>query len=70
MPGDNRANDLVRWQTQLLTRDAASLAHGLRQAGAGFVSPGVVAVTRARLGFRQGFLIQDPDGHEILAVER
>ncbi len=70
MPGDNRSNDLVHWQTQLVTRDAASQAQGLHQARVRFVSPGVVAVTRARLGFREGFLIQDPDGHAIQVVEK
>ena len=28
-----------------------------------FVSPGAVTLPDARLGFRKGFLVRDPDGH-------
>ena len=70
MPSDERANDLVHWQTTLVTRDAASLAQGLRAARAPLVSSGVVALPGGELGLKKGLLVRDPDGHVMEVVER
>jgi catechol 2,3-dioxygenase-like lactoylglutathione lyase family enzyme len=67
---DARANDLAHWQTRLVTRDAMTMAHGLRAGKAGFVSPGVVVLTGAQLGFTKSFLVRDPDGHGIQVMEK
>jgi len=70
MPADARANDLVHWQTRLVTSDAAAVAQGLRKGSLGFVSPGVVTLTGSPLGFMKGFLVRDPDGHGIQVIEK
>ena len=70
IPPDTRANDLVHWQTMLVTRDASAAAQGLRGGKYLFVSPGVVKVADGKLGFRKGFLVRDPDGHVMQVVER
>jgi len=70
MPDDERASDLMHWQTMLLTPDAAALAARLRAGGYRFVSPGVVELPDGTLGFRRGLLVRDPDGHVMQVVER
>lgn len=67
-PSDERANDLVRWQTGLVTGNTEGLAERLRRAHYSFVSDGVTALGNNLLGFRRGFLVADPDGH-VMRVE-
>ncbi len=69
-PADERANDLVHWQTTLEVSDVEAVARRLRSAGGNFVSSGVVQITDSGLGFTRGFLARDPDGHVIQVVER
>ena len=70
MPRDERANDLVHWQTALLTADADAVARSVRAAKVPFVSPGVVTIPDAALGFRAGFTVRDPDGHVMQLIQR
>jgi catechol 2,3-dioxygenase-like lactoylglutathione lyase family enzyme len=60
-----RASDVVWWQTGFETDDVPGLERGLRAARATFVSPGRVAVPAGDLGFREGLVAADPDGHAI-----
>jgi catechol 2,3-dioxygenase-like lactoylglutathione lyase family enzyme len=69
-PADTRANDLLHWQTRLATRDAEGIAQGLRSGKYASVSNGVVAVPEAKLGFRKGFMVRDPDGHAMQVTEK
>jgi catechol 2,3-dioxygenase-like lactoylglutathione lyase family enzyme len=69
-PDDAHANDLLHWQTTLIVPDADAAARALRAAGTAFVSPGVVTLDDARLGFRRALLVRDPDGHALQLVER
>ncbi len=59
-PADERANDLVHWQTRLVTRDAAVEKLGQGRA---------VAVPGKELGFARGLVVRDPDGHALEIVE-
>src|SRR6266576_2187860 len=68
IPPDERANDVVHWQTRLVSRDGDA-AGSLGKARAPFVSPGPVALRGRELGFTQGFLVRDPDGHVLQIVE-
>ncbi len=70
VPDDARANDLLHWQTTLLTSNAGAAARRLHAGKAAFVSPGVVSAPDGALGFKQGFLVRDPDGHVMQVVER
>lgn len=70
MPPDESSNDLVHWQTTLVTRDANTAARSLLAGKFAFVSPGVVLTPEARLGFSKGFLVRDPDGHVMRLVEK
>jgi catechol 2,3-dioxygenase-like lactoylglutathione lyase family enzyme len=60
-PADERANDLVHWQTRLIARDGAALES---------VGPSrPVAIPGRELGFARGVIVRDPDGHTLEVVE-
>jgi catechol 2,3-dioxygenase-like lactoylglutathione lyase family enzyme len=67
-PSDLRANDLLHWQTTLITESAASADTALVKARAAFVSPGVIDVRADLAGFDQGLMVRDPDGHAMRIV--
>ncbi len=69
-PVDMRANDLVHWQTRLITRDADAAAGRLRAGKFAFVSPEVVILKDGQLGFAKGLLVRDPDGHVMQLIEK
>ncbi|BAC89102.1 VOC family protein [Gloeobacter violaceus] len=69
-PEDERANDLVHWQTTLVVPDAQALSDRLRADRVRFVSPQLSDLGERHLGFRRGFLVRDPDGHVLQIVER
>jgi catechol 2,3-dioxygenase-like lactoylglutathione lyase family enzyme len=68
-PADERANDLLHWQTGLVTENTEGLAELLRRGRYTFVSDGVTALDAGVLGFRRGFLVADPDGHVMRVAE-
>jgi catechol 2,3-dioxygenase-like lactoylglutathione lyase family enzyme len=70
MPTDVRANDLMHWQTTLVTSDITSVARRLSAGKFPRVSPAVVALAEGQLGFIAGLLVRDPDGHAMQVIER
>jgi catechol 2,3-dioxygenase-like lactoylglutathione lyase family enzyme len=64
-PRDTMANDLVRWHTLLLTRDADDAAARLAAVSGASVRPAIVSISDAAAGFRHGIVSQDPDGHAV-----
>jgi catechol 2,3-dioxygenase-like lactoylglutathione lyase family enzyme len=64
-PADTRANDLVRWHSLLLTPDARAAAERLGASTRATGQPVVVSMSSGVLGFRQGFVARDPDGHAV-----
>ena len=46
-----------------------SAADVLRAAGVRFVTPNVIAVPGASLGFTKAIMVLDPDGHAMRLVE-
>src|SRR6516165_9807457 len=69
-PRDVHANDVVHWQTVIATNDLELLAKKLTDGNVGFVSSGVVAVPKDKVGFSKGALVSDPDGHDILLIQK
>ncbi len=67
MPADSKPTDLWHWQTTMVVTDVDEAASALR-GKARFVSPGVVRLSDAALGFRKGFQVRDPDGHVLQLV--
>lgn len=70
MPADERANDLMHWQTTLMTSNVATVVQHLQTGAFALVSPGVIALPEATLGFRKAILVRDPDGHVMQLMER
>ncbi len=69
-PADSKSNDLAHWQTMIATDDLAALAQKLRHESASFVSSDIVVVPRDKIGFTKGALVSDPDGHDVLLIEK
>jgi catechol 2,3-dioxygenase-like lactoylglutathione lyase family enzyme len=69
-PADVHANDIVHWQTMIATDDVDLLAKKLRDANVGFVSSGVIVVPKEKVGFSKGALLSDPDGHDVLLIQK
>jgi catechol 2,3-dioxygenase-like lactoylglutathione lyase family enzyme len=67
-PADERANDLVHWQTRLAADDVDAAERTLRAGGRRLVSPGTIALPDATLGFARGVGVRDPDGHVVELV--
>ena len=63
-PADARTNDVLHWQTTLVSRNTALLAETLRDQH-GLVSDGVVASNPLLSQYRSGFIVRDPDGHAL-----
>jgi catechol 2,3-dioxygenase-like lactoylglutathione lyase family enzyme len=69
-PSDMKANDIAFWQTTLTVPDVDGAAKALFAVRALFVSPGAVSLPNPSLGFAQGLLVRDPDGHAVRVVSR
>src|SRR5437016_6424967 len=69
-PADVRANDIVHWQTTIATDDVEALAKKLRNAHVGFVSTGIIVIPNDKSGFSKGTLVSDPDGHDLLLIQK
>ena len=69
-PADERANDLVHWQTTVLVPDATVAATAFRRGSFRLISPGSVTLPDTNLGFRRAIRVRDPDGHVVQLVER
>jgi catechol 2,3-dioxygenase-like lactoylglutathione lyase family enzyme len=69
-PPEEKANDLIHWQTRFLSRSADDAARTLREARSTSVSTGAVDLPDGKAGFRKAVTFRDPDGHAIQIVER
>ena len=69
-PADVHANDIVHWQTMIATDDVEALAKKLRDAHVGFVSTGIIVIPNDKSGFSKGTLVSDPDGHDLLLIQK
>ncbi len=69
-PHDARVNDVADWRVRLRAREVSDVWTALRPLAIAFVSPGSVALADRPLGFREGLLLRDRDGHALEIVER
>ena len=69
-PPEEKANDLIHWQTRFLGASAAQAEHDLRNFRSPFVSTGVVELTGASPEFRKSLVVRDPDGHAVQVVQQ
>jgi catechol 2,3-dioxygenase-like lactoylglutathione lyase family enzyme len=69
-PPEEKANDLIHWQTRFLGMSADEAAQTLRNSRSAFVSTGAVELPDGKAGFRKAVTVRDPDGHAVQIVER
>jgi catechol 2,3-dioxygenase-like lactoylglutathione lyase family enzyme len=69
-PSDIKSNDIAHWQTKLIVPNAQIMWTTLRKSNTQFVSPGPVTLPESKLGFTNGMLTRDPDGHAIMLIEK
>jgi len=68
-PPDEKANDLLHWQTKFLGTSADEAARDLRKVQADFVSSGVIEFTGTKSDSRKSLVARDPDGHAVQFVQ-
>ena len=69
-PVDIRSNDLLHWQTKLVTRDATAVEQSVLANKYALVSSGVIVLPEGAMNFKKSFLVRDPDGHVMQLIER
>jgi catechol 2,3-dioxygenase-like lactoylglutathione lyase family enzyme len=68
-PADEKPNDLIHWQTRMISSSAAADASELAKARSVLISSGVIELPRTISNFRKSFLARDPDGHALEIAE-
>ncbi len=68
-PADERSNDIVHRETEILVDDAGAAGARLRLARAPFISSGVVDLHDGLLDKRRALVARDPDGHAVELFE-
>lgn len=69
-PPDEKANDLIHWQTRFAGTGADDAARTLRTTRSPFVSSGVITLPANGSGRSKSFVARDPDGHAVEVSER
>ncbi len=69
-PPEEKANDLIHWQTRFLSSSADQAARTLRDRRSAFVSAGAVELPDGKAGLRKAITVRDPDGHAIQIAEK
>lgn len=70
MPADERANDVVHHQTRFLTDDIDAALTVLQEKHYQLISPGIITLPGAEIGFHWAVIVRDPDGHAIELVKK
>lgn len=66
VPVDTKSNDLWHWHIGMETDDIEALEAKLREVGATFVSPGVIAMPDDELALGLALMTRSPTGHAVL----
>ena len=69
LPVDAKANDLMHWQTRLVTPSAEAAARLLSNRKFPWVSVGVINIPEKSFGVDKTFIVRDPDGHVMQISE-
>ncbi len=69
-PPEEKANDLIHWQTRFLGTSPAEAEQDLRKFRSVFVSTGVVELTGSKSEFRKSIVVRDPDGHAVQVAQQ
>lgn len=66
-PGDEKTNDLIHWQTNFSTANAAAAAQDFVKLRYALISTGLVELNSG--GSQKSILVRDPDGHAVQVME-
>ncbi|MFZ6013014.1 MAG: VOC family protein [Bacteroidota bacterium] len=69
-PDDERADDLVHWETILTTSTLDALYAKLKGANLSFISSAIANIPDAQYLYKRGFYLRDPDGHVVGIFEK
>jgi catechol 2,3-dioxygenase-like lactoylglutathione lyase family enzyme len=69
-PDDSRPDDLIHWETILITDDLDSLFAKLKRNNAELFSSRPVTITGNEYSYKRGFYVRDPDGHAVGVFEK
>jgi len=69
-PRDEKASDLIHWQTRVLIPSVTSSADALGLAKTTFVSSGVIELPHTVEAAHKFFVVRDPDGHSVELASR
>jgi catechol 2,3-dioxygenase-like lactoylglutathione lyase family enzyme len=69
-PDDAKANDLLHWQTKLVTHNTEAMAQRVGSGEYKLLSPGTVTISSNHLEFQKAIIVRDPDGHVMQIVEK
>jgi len=69
-PPEEKANDLIHWQTRFLGTNVARAEQDLQKFRSSFISTGVVELTSGSPGFHKSFVARDPDGHALQLAQQ
>ena len=69
-PRDVKANDLMHWQTKLVTNEIESAAAKLGEGRFALISSGLIQLIEPELGFKRSFIVRDPDMHAMQLIEK
>jgi len=69
-PQDARADDLIHWETVMVTADAEGMYRKLNDGGYRLVSTSVVVLPPGMDNYKKGFYVRDPDGHVVGIFEK
>jgi catechol 2,3-dioxygenase-like lactoylglutathione lyase family enzyme len=68
-PKDERADDLIHYETIMITDNAEALFNKIKKEGATIISSSVVQIPDSNYLYKKGFYFRDPDGHVIGVFE-
>ncbi len=69
-PVNARPDDLIHWETIVITPDATGLFEKLKEGGNTIISDGVIVLPSNNDNYRRGFYVRDPDGHVVGIFEK
>jgi catechol 2,3-dioxygenase-like lactoylglutathione lyase family enzyme len=69
-PQDSKADDLVHWETLMLTNNIHTLYQKLKAQNINFISSGIVEIPSPGYGYKKGMYFRDPDGHAVGIFEK
>ena len=68
VPADQKTNDIASWQTTLKAKNFNNIERKFKDNAILFISPGIIRLQSNKLGFTEGLIVKDPDGHIIRIV--